>query len=114
METQAKSFYRVTQIVGYLVMVLEAFLLLRFILKLMQANPQAGFSSFVYGVSGFFTAPFEAVFRNLKVSGSVFEWTTILAMIIYGIVAWGIIKLFSMGRPVGEIEAQNKLSEQDR
>ncbi len=114
MDTQSKSLYRGTQIIWYVLMVLEAFLLLRFILKLLQANPLAGFTSFIYSVSGFFAIPFEAVFRNLYTQGSFFERTTILAMIIYWLVAWAVIKIFLMGRPVSDMIAQSKLSQQDR
>jgi hypothetical protein len=48
------------------------------------------------------------------VSGSIFEWTTILAMFVYWLVALGIIKLFIMGRTVSTPEAAEKLKEQDR
>lgn len=113
MDTQ-KPLYRGTQIVWYLLMLIEAFLLLRFILRLLQANPGAGFTDFVYGVSGIFTAPFEAVFRNARVEGSVFEWTTLLAMLIYWLVALAITKLLVMGRPVSTMEAEEKLSNQDQ
>jgi len=109
-----KPLYRGTQIVWYLVTLLEAFLLLRFVLKLLQANPGAGFTDFIYGVSGIFTAPFEAVFRNARVDGSVFEWTTLLAMAIYWLLAFAITKIFVMGRPVSTMEAQDKLSNQDQ
>jgi hypothetical protein len=95
-------------------MLLEAGLLLRFVLKLLQANPLAGFTSFIYGLTSIFTAPFEAVFRNARIEGSVFEWTTLLAMFIYWLAAWALIRLFAMGRPVSTMEAQAKLSEEDR
>ena len=108
-----KSLYRGTQIVWYILTILEAVLLLRFILRLLQANPGAGFTDFVYGFSGIFTSPFEAVFRNLYVEGSVFEWTTLLAMLVYWLIALGITKLLVMGRPVSTGEAESKLSEQD-
>lgn len=114
MDTQARPLYRGMQIVWYLTTLLEILLFLRFVLKLLQANPNAGFTSFVYGLSGIFTAPFEAVFRNFRVEGNVFEWTTLLAMLVYWLIAWAIGKFFAMSRPVSSIEAQSKLSEQDR
>ena len=113
MDTQVKPLYRGTQIVWYFVMLLEAVLFLRFVLKLLQANPAAGFTDFVYSVAGIFTAPFEAVFHNARVQGSTFEWTTLLAMFIYWLGAWALIKLLAMGRPVSVGEAESKLSEED-
>ncbi len=104
-----KPIYRGTQIIWYILGVIEAVLALRFILKLLGANPGAGFTDFIYDLSGFFVAPFLAVFRSARVEGSVFEWSTLLAMAIYWLVALGIIKLFFMGKTVSTPEAAAKL-----
>lgn len=109
----SRPLYRGTQIVWYLLAIIEALLAVRFILRLLQANPRAGFTDFVYSVSGVFSAPFEAVFRNLYVEGSVFEWTTLLAMLVYWLIAIAIVKLFVMGKSVSVAEADAKLSAQD-
>ena len=109
-----KPLYRGTQIVWYLLGLLEILLTFRFILKLLGANPEAGFTNFVYGVTYIFTAPFLTVFRMTKVSGSIFEWTTLLAMLVYWIIAFGIVKLFLMGKTVSTPEAAVKLNEQER
>src|SRR6266511_3165445 len=91
-----KPLYRGTQIVWYILGILEAVLAFRFVLKLLGANPVAGFTSLVYMVSQPFAAPFLNVFKVTKVVGSVFEWTTILAMIVYWLVAFALAKLFVM------------------
>lgn len=109
-----KPLYRGTQIVWYLLGILEILLAFRFILKLLGANAQAGFSSFIYGVTYIFTAPFLSVFGVSKVAGSIFEWTTLLAMFVYGVVAFGIIKLFLMSKTVSTPEAAEKLNAQEK
>ncbi|MFA6973838.1 MAG: YggT family protein [Parcubacteria group bacterium] len=109
-----KPLYRGTQIVWYLLGLLEILLAFRFILKLLGANAAAGFTSFIYGVTYIFTAPFLSVFRMSKVAGSIFEWTTLLAMFVYWVIAIGIIKLFLMGKTVSTPEAAEKLDEQER
>ncbi|MBC7836623.1 YggT family protein [Acetobacteraceae bacterium] len=109
-----KPLYRGTQIVWYVLGVLEALLAFRFILKLLGANPDAGFSSFIYGTTYIFAAPFLNVFRMTRVQGSVVEWTTLLAMLVYFLIAFGIIKLFLMGKTVSTPEAAVKLSEQEK
>lgn len=109
-----KPLYRGTQIVWYLLGLLEILLALRFILKLLGANAEAGFSNFIYGVTYVFTAPFLSVFRMTKVSSSIFEWTTLLAMIIYWLIAFAVIKLFLMGKTVSTPEAAEKLDKQDK
>src|ERR1044071_9368006 len=95
-----KPLYRGTQIVWYLLGLLEILLAFRFILKLLAANPAAGFTRVIYGATYIFAAPFLNVFRITRVSGNIFEWTTLLAMVVYFLVAWGIIKMFLMGRTV--------------
>lgn len=108
-----KPIYRGTQIVWYILGLLEALLVFRFVLKLLAANAGAGFSSFIYNVSYPFAAPFLNVFRVTKVEGSVFEWTTLLAMLVYWLVAWGIIRLFTMSKTVSTPEAAQKLDNEE-
>lgn len=108
-----KPLFRGTQIVWYILSILEVILALRFILKLMGANPLAGFTSFVYGITWIFAAPFLAVFPITQVAGSIFEWTTLLAMLVYWIIAVGIIRLFLISKTVSTSEAADKLNEEE-
>lgn len=110
---RTKPLYLGIRVTWYVLGILEALLAIRFLLKLMQANPVAGFTNFVYSVTGLFTAPFEAVFRNFRAQGSVIEWTTILAMVVYWLIAFAIIKLFIIGKPVSTSEADAKIDQQD-
>ena len=108
-----KPLYRGTQIAWYVFGVLEVLLAFRFLLKLFAANPYAGFSAFIYVVSYPFAVPFLSVFRITQVAGTVFEWTTLLAMLVYWIIALGIVKLLLMGRAVSTPEAAVKLDRQE-
>jgi DMSO reductase anchor subunit len=111
-----KPLYRGTQIVWYILGIVEALLGLRFILKLLGANPAAGFTNFIYGVTYVFAQPFLSVFRTTQVAqiGAVFEWTTLLAMIIYWLIATAIIRLFLMSKSVSTPEAAAKLDSAER
>lgn len=109
-----KPLYRGTQVVWYLLGLIEVLLAFRLVLKLLGANAGAGFTDFVYTVTAPLVAPFLSVFRVSKVEGSVFEWTTILAMFVYWVIAWGLITLFVMGRSVSTPEAAVKLDQQDK
>src|ERR1700675_3051898 len=108
--SRTQPLYRGTQVVWYILGIVEVLLAFRFFLKLLGANPAAGFSSFIYGVTYVFAAPFLTVFRVSQVAGSIFEWTTILAIFVYWVVAMGIIKLFLMGKTVSTPEAAEKLN----
>ncbi|MES2225264.1 MAG: YggT family protein [Patescibacteria group bacterium] len=108
-----KPLYRGTQVVWYILGIIEALLIFRFILKLLGANPAAGFTHFIYSVGYPFVAPFQSVFRTSQVSGSVFEWSTVLAMVVYWLIALAIIRLFVMSKAVTTPEAAVKLEEQE-
>jgi amino acid transporter len=109
-----KPLYRGTQIVWYILGILEVLLAFRFILKLLGANPIAGFTSFIYGLTYIFVAPFLSVFRISYTEGSLFEWTTLLAMLVYWMLALALIKLFLISKTVSTPEAAAKLNSQEK
>ncbi len=109
-----KPLYRGTQIVWYILGLLEAILAFRFVLKLFAANPSAGFSSFIYTISYPFAGPFLNVFKISRLDRNVFEWTTLLAMLVYLLVAWGIVKIFTMSKTVSTPEAAVKLDQENQ
>ncbi len=108
-----KPLYRGTQIVWYIMGLVEVLLAFRFVLKLLGANPYAGFTSFIYAVTYVFAAPFLSVFRVTQVAGSVVEWTTILSMFVYWVIAYCIIQLLLIGKTVSTPEAALKLNNQE-
>ena len=78
-----KPLFRGVQIVWYLLSLIEVLLIFRFVLKMMGANAEAGFSSFIYAITSPLVVPFLAVFSKTTVLDSTFEWTTLLAMLVY-------------------------------
>lgn len=108
-----KPLYRGTQIVWYILGIVEVLLAFRFVLKLLAANTGAPFTQFIYGITYPFAQPFLSVFQRTRIEGSIFEWSTLLAMLVYWIIATGIIKLFLMGKTVSTPEAAVKLNNQE-
>ncbi len=108
-----KPLYRGTQIVWYILGFLEVLLFFRFVLKLLGANTVAGFTQFIYNVTSVFVSPFINVFRIMHAQGSIFEWTTLLAMLVYYIIALGIIELFFIGKTVSTPEAASKMAQKE-
>jgi hypothetical protein len=86
-------------IVYFIFGVIIAITALRFVLLLLGANASAGFTRMVYQLSAPLMAPFAAVFGETRASGSVFEWSALLAIVIYALVAWGIASLISAVTP---------------
>lgn len=112
--TRIKPLYRMTQIIWYIVGLLEVLLVLRFFLKLFAANSAAGFTQFIYGATWIFAGPFIYVFQASKMENNVFEWSTLLAMAVYALGGWLIVKALVMGKPVSTKEADQKLPGQEK
>lgn len=78
----------------YLVVgLVEALLVIRFLLRLFGANPQADFARFIYGTTAGLVAPFVGLFATPQADGGVLELYTIVAIVIYALVAWLIARL---------------------
>lgn len=107
------ALYRGTRIVWYVAYALEILLFTRFALLLLGANPGAAFSNLVYSLSAIPLAPFRYVFGADEVVTGVFEWSTLLAMLVYWCIAWGVVKLMLMGRHVSETDAAQTLSREE-
>lgn len=91
-----------TNVVWYIVGIIEILMAFRFVLKLFGANPGNGFVDFIYKISGVLTAPFDSIFGvTNKVSGdvhSVFEPSILVAAAVYALIGWGIVKLLNVNR----------------
>lgn len=110
---ETKNLFLATRILWYVFYVIEVLLGFRFILKLLGANPGAGFTDIIYTLSSVPLAPFRFVFSPNAVGGSVVEWSTILAMLVYWVLVWGIVKLVLMGRTVDTYRAKDAIEKQD-
>ena len=78
---------------------IEVLIGLRFVLELFGANAQAGFVRLVYGISQIFMLPFIAIFRTQQVAGATFEWSALVAIAVYALIAWGIVALIGAISP---------------
>ncbi len=73
--------------------ILEVLIGIRFVLRLLAANPNAGFAQFIYGITAPFMAPFAGLFGTPQYAGSVFEFNAIIAIIVYALIAWLLARL---------------------
>ncbi|OGB63181.1 hypothetical protein A2X44_03565 [candidate division CPR3 bacterium GWF2_35_18] len=76
---------------------LEVLLLFRLVLKFTGASTGSTFVDFIYGITGIFLLPFDGIFRTIFSQGaettSALEPSTLVGIIVYAILAWGIVKL---------------------
>lgn len=85
------------RIIYFIAGVIIAFLVLRIVFLLLAANQGSGFVDFIYAVGGFFASPFYGIFNYTPSYGQfVFEISSVVAIIIYALVAWGLGKLFTL------------------
>ena len=88
--------YQLTAFLWLMIGALEALLALRVILKLMAANPSNAFASLIYGLSDLFVWPFAGLTVTPSAMGIVLEIPTIIAMVVYAILGWLVVSLFSL------------------
>jgi YggT family protein len=94
-EQRLQSF-KVNRILYTLLGILEILLGLRFVLKLLAANPNTGFSTFIYGVTEIFIAPFKALLGTPTSGNTTFEVNTLIAMAVYALLVWIIARLIAI------------------
>lgn len=107
-----KTIFRFNQIVWYILGLIEALLMFRFILKALAANPNSGFTDLIYSLTQPLVAPFIGIFGTTIAQNSVLEWTTLIAALVYLCIAWGLVYLLGLFFPItpSDVEAQQEPS----
>ena len=92
---------KITRAIYLLFGLIEALLVIRFVLKALAANAEAGFAQLIYGVTAPLVAPFMGLFGTPQSpSGATLELHTLIAVVIYALVAWLVVK--GVGLILGE------------
>ncbi len=94
-----KAIFRAYQVIWYILGIIEVLLAFRIVLKALGANAGSGFTSFIYSISSPFASPFSGIFGTTITQGSVIEWSTFVAGIVYLIVAFGLVQLMQLIKP---------------
>lgn len=98
-QTQTPGVVIFQRVVWYLIGFITVLLALRLVLLLLAANDDSAFVSFVYALSGLFAAPFYGIFNYQPAYGQfTFEISTVVAIVVYALIGWGIAKLATLGR----------------
>ena len=100
--------FKVTQLIWLFPAILEAVIGLRFLFKLIGVNPGNPFAAFLYGLTDFFVAPFATLTGAPSSGGMVFEFSTLIAMIVYALIFWGLERIVyvSFYRPRGPVSTK--------
>ena len=84
---------RAVDLVYLLFGIINALLLIRIVLKMLAANPAAGFASFVYSTTDIFLAPFRGLLPAVTSGRAVLEMSAVVAIIVYALIGWGLARL---------------------
>ncbi len=105
-----KAIFRLYQVIWYILGVVEVLLVSRILLKLIGANLNSGFTSFIYSISAPLASPFKGVLGVTTSLESTIEWSTIIAMVVYAVVAFGLVRLFQLIKPTTEQEVDQSVN----
>ncbi len=91
------------RVVWFIIGLICIIIALRFTFLLLGANRGADLTGFIYSFSDPFVAPFVGIFGEPVYGKSVFEISSVLAIVIYLLIGWGIAKLLTIARPHDEV-----------
>ncbi|MFA6048157.1 MAG: YggT family protein [Parcubacteria group bacterium] len=75
--------------------VIEFLLALRFIFKFFVVNISAPFVAWVYSATAGLVSPFARIVPNLNLAGFVIDFTTLAALVVYSLIGYLILEIFS-------------------
>jgi uncharacterized protein YggT (Ycf19 family) len=94
-----RSLNKGIQLVYYIAGIIEALLAIRFVLQLLGASPASQFVNFIYRLTEPLVSPFYGVFQTTIHYGIArLEPETLVAMVIYSLIAWGIANLIRLAK----------------
>jgi len=105
-----KTIFRTYQIIWYVIGVIEVLLVFRVLLKILGANVSSPFVSLVYVITDPLALPFSGIFGiTYALNGAYFEWSTLVGMIVYVLIAYGLVQLIQIVKPTTPQEVENKI-----
>lgn len=87
------EFVMVRRVVGYVLDFVQIVLGMRFVFKLLGANAANGFVRALYGFTEPLVWPFKGIFPAYTAGSNAFEWSVMIAMIVYAIGAHLLLRL---------------------
>jgi hypothetical protein len=84
---------KATNLIWWFTGIVEGLIGLRVALRMIAANPGNPFANFIYTLSDIFLWPFQTLVNNPSSEGVVLEVSSIIAMIVYLLLAWVFVEL---------------------
>jgi hypothetical protein len=97
------TLFRTYQVIWFILGIIETLLIFRFIFHLLGANMFSPFISFIYSLSGLLIAPFIGILPSVTSGSSILEWSTIIAGVVYLVIAYGLFEIIRLLTPIHAI-----------
>lgn len=105
-----KTIFRAYQVIWYVLGVMEVLLTFRVVLKILGANINSPFVSFIYVITDPLALPFSGIFGvTYALNGAYFEWSTLVGMIVYLLIAYGLVHLMQIVKPTTPAEVNERV-----
>lgn len=86
--------YRAIAFIWFVAGVVDILIALRFVCKLFAASTLSSFIVFLYSITDPLVAPFQGIFGEPAARGAVLEPASLVAIVVYLLIAWGVVTLF--------------------
>src|ERR1700722_16679953 len=98
--SETKKVVRSYNIIWFIVGFINVLLGFRFVFEILGANPYNEFTQLVYASSYIFAQPFHSIFGITTVANVYFDWSILLAMMVYHLIVYGLMQLLRIIKPV--------------
>lgn len=82
--------WRAVQLVYLFFGAIDGLLVIRLVLKLLGANPHAGFATWVYNLTDVFLGPFKNLLPTIGNAQSLLEMSVVVAILFYALLGWAV------------------------
>jgi hypothetical protein len=108
---QRLATFKLTQLIWLFISLLMTAIGLRIVFKLIGVNEANQFASLLYRVTDLFVAPFNSLVGAPSAGGMVLEISSIIAMIVYLMIAWALVSIVSVlfYRPRGPVNVRQTI-----
>jgi len=97
---EKKAVWRSYHIIWFFVGLITALLAFRFVFELLGANQYNPFVSFVYTLSYPLAGPFQTIFGITNVASATFDWSVLVAIVVYVLIGYALVKLLRIISPM--------------
>lgn len=100
------------RVISTVLNIIEGLLGLRFLFRLLGANPTNAIVDLLYTITTPLMAPFQGIFPQLVNDSFILEWSTLIAMAVWALIAWALIGLIDSATPrrVEVIEEEKRVT----